>query len=223
MPTRERPRDRGRRLARSDLVRLGTDVRQARLALGRSIRAVAGTAGLSPSQAGRLERAELPGASLDQLARLGAAVGLDVRLRAYPGPDPVRDAGQISLLERLKTKLPEDVRFPTEVPLARDLDQRAWDAVIKGLVGDDGGLSDLPVEAETRITDVQGQFRRITLKLRDAGFPFVLVLVSDTTRNRRAIGYADALLAEQFPVSPRDALAALRAGRHPGGSSIIFL
>ena len=159
----------------------------ARHMVGLSIRTVARTAGLSPSQAGRIERAELRSASIDQLARLGASVGLDVRVRAYPGPDPIRDAAQVGLLERFCGRLHAGLSLITEVPVGGEGDQRAWDAMVGGFIDDVGELADLPVEAETRIADIQAQVRRIALKQRDSGREHVLLLISDTWRNREAI------------------------------------
>jgi transcriptional regulator with XRE-family HTH domain len=223
MATRERSIDRGRRLARADLLRIGGEVRDARRILGLSLDLVAATAGLSPSQAGRIERATLATASVDQLARLGSAVGLDVRVRAYPGPDPVRDAAHIALLERLRPRLHPELTFRTEVPLEIAGDQRAWDASIGRLLDGAGRLAELPVEAETRLVDVQAQLRRIALKARDAGVRDILLLVADTHRNRQAIRYARSSLDETFPIPVRSILSALGSGRHPGGSGLVVL
>jgi transcriptional regulator with XRE-family HTH domain len=223
MATRERPIDRGRRLARVDLLKIGGEIRDARHILGRSIAHVAAAAGLSPSQAGRIERAVLATASLDQLARLGSAVGLDVRVRAFAGPDPVRDAPQIALLARLQERLHPDLTLRTEVPLEIVGDQRAWDGCIGRLRDRQDRVCELPVEAETRLVDIQAQTRRITLKARDGGRDHVLLLVSDTHRNREAIRYAGPLLRELFPVSGRSVLRALAEGQHPGGSGILAL
>lgn len=115
---------------------------------------------MSYSQVGRVERGALPSASVGQLARIGAEVGLDVRVRAYPGPAPLRDAGQLALTDRLRDRLHTAVRFRTEVPLAVESDQRAWDGVLSRFT--DGGAP-LRVEAETRIHDAQAQLRRISL------------------------------------------------------------
>lgn len=191
--------------------------------VGRSLDVVGRAAGMSPSQAGRIERGALPRASVDQLARLGAAVGIDVRVRTYPGPDTFRDAGQIALLDRVRALLPESVKFDTEVPVAGVGDQRAWDGRISGLIDGPAGVAILHVEAETRLVDLQAQTRRIMLKARNSGAPGVLLVVADTKRNRTAIRLAGATLLEMFPVPGRAVLSALKAGRHPGGSGLIVL
>jgi hypothetical protein len=71
--------------------------------------------------------------------------------------------------------------------------------------------------------DVQAQHRRLNLKLRDSGFDAVLWLVARTRHNRDVLDAAAASLNADFPVSARRALAALEAGRHPGGSAIVLI
>ena len=218
--TRERPIDRGRRLATADRIRIGYELRVARQILGESVHVVGRAIEMSGMQVSRIERGIVPTISVEQLARLGAAVGLDVRVRAYPGPSPVLDASQMALLGRLRARLPKHLLFRTEVPLPSIGDQRAWDASIGRLVG----IADvLPVEAETRLVDGQAQFRRIALKLRDSGLEHVLVVLADTRRNRDVLRSAASILVGDFPVSPRRALAALSAGHHPGGSAIVLI
>ena len=220
MATRERPVDRGRRIAAVDRTRIGNELRVARHILGRSIAAVASSSGMSASQVGRIERAALGTVGVEQLARLGAAVGLDVRVRAYPGPDPVLEAAQIALLGRVKQRLHPALAFRTEVPLPIAGDQRAWDAMIDKLTG----ISPvLPVEAESRLVDGQAQIRRIMLKLRDSGLDHVLLAVADTHHNRDALAAAATTILADFPIPPRRALAALAAGEHPGGSAVVLL
>ena len=220
MTTRERPIDRGHRLATADRVRIGNELRVARQILGVSVHAVGASAQMSGMQVSRIERAIVPTVSIDQLARLGAAVGLDIRVRAYPGPARALDTAQMALLHRLRARLPAHLTFRTEVPLPSVGDQRAWDATIGRLVGLAGLL---PVEAESRLVDGQAQFRRIALKLRDSGLEHVLVVLADTRRNRDVLGSAASILLADFPVPPRRALRALADGQHPGGSAIVLL
>ena len=220
MSTRERPIDRDSRIATADRLRIGHELRVARHILGRSIHSVSATSGVSAPQISRIERADHPMVTIDQLARIGAAVGLDVRVRAYPGPDPTLEAGQIALLGRLRGRIHPVLGFRSEVPLPIAGDQRAWDAMIEGLRGI---ASILPVDAETRLVDGQAQIRRIMLKLRDSGLHHVLVVVADTKRNRDALAAAASIVLADFPIPPRRALSALAAGEHPGGSAIVLL
>jgi hypothetical protein len=178
---------------------------------------------MSGSQVSRIERGRLPAVSVDQLARVGAAVGLDVRVRSYPGPDPIRDAPQNALMDRLRGHLHPGLTMPTEVPLPIPGDLRAWDGMIRGLAGEPVLPPRLPVEAETRVTDLQAQTRRIWLKARAADEPFVLLVVSDTRHNRQSVRAAANAIRTAFPIPARRALAALATGRHPGGSAIVFL
>ena len=146
---------------------------------------------------------------------MGAVVGLDVRLQVYPAGDPIRDAGQQRLLERLRERLGPSLGWRTEVPLPIDGDRRAWDAMIRG--------SDwrLAVEAETVLDDLQSLERRIALKQRDGGVDHVLVVIADTRRNRRAVASA-ALLFAGSSRDTRRTFRALADGRDPGSAVILL-
>jgi transcriptional regulator with XRE-family HTH domain len=190
------------------------------LAGGLTLRTVGEAIGMSASLLSRIERGQLPGVSLEELAAGGAAVGLDVRFNAYPGPDPVRDAASLALEARFRPRLAATVTMRTEVPLPEARDLRAWDGYLEGLTGI---RSTMPAEFETRIEDLQAQQRRLWLKARDANEPYVLLVVADTRRNRDAIRAAGASLTDTFPVPARQALAALGRGQHPGGSALLFV
>jgi transcriptional regulator with XRE-family HTH domain len=218
--TRERPIDRGRRIATADRLRAGAEIRTARQIAGKSLEGVGESSGMSPSQISRIERGLLVSVSLEQLARVGAVVGLDIRVRVYPGPDPLLDAGQAALLARLRDRSHPRLTFRTEVVLPIVGDQRAWDSVIGGLRG---GSGQLPVDADTRLVDSQAQVRRLMLKLRDSGFDSVLWVLADTHANRDAVATGASTIRADFPVSARKALAALAAGEHPGGSAVVLI
>jgi len=108
------------------------------------------------------------------------------------------------------------LRWSTEVPLPIPGDLRAWDAVVRGSTWRIG------VEAETVIDDVQAVDRRLALKRRDGDVDHVILLVSDTPRNRRALAAAEAAFGD-LPLRTRDVMAALHNGRDPGGNGIVFL
>jgi transcriptional regulator with XRE-family HTH domain len=220
VPDRERAADRGSRLARRDLVTVGVDLRTARITSGKTLREVGTAVGMSYSNVGRIERAALPSATVTQLARIGAVVGLDIRVRAYPGPNPLRDAGQIAMFDRLRGRLAPFLVMRNEVPLPVEGDLRAWDAMIVGFVP---AADPLHAEGETRLYDAQAQLRRIALKARDAGVDAVLLVIADTPRNRAAVRAAGPMITESYPIPPRVALAALAGGRHPGGSALVFV
>lgn len=174
---------------------------------------------MSGSQVSRIERGLAPTATIVQLARLGAVVGLDVRVRAYPGPEPIRDAAQVRLIGRFLARISTSLAFRAEVPLPVPGDLRAWDGWISQFIDGDG----IPLEADTRIADYQAKLRRITAKLRDAGVRHLIWLVADTRANRAAVDIAGPTVRERFPVAPRAAWRALAAGRHPGGSALMLL
>src|SRR5918998_432306 len=79
--------------------RIGADVRVTRLGEGLSIDRASGAAGLSPSTFGRIERGVLETATIEQLCRACAAVGLRFRGAAYPAAAGVREAGHAHVLE----------------------------------------------------------------------------------------------------------------------------
>jgi transcriptional regulator with XRE-family HTH domain len=222
MPSIEHLYHRGRRIAQRDRFEVGREIRDARVAMGISQAELGRRARMSAPQVSRVERGQLATASVDQLAVLGAAVGLDVRVRAYPGPDPSLGAPQNAVLARLADRLPGHVRIAAEVGLPIVGDQRAWDAVIHGLARLDI-IVPLPADIETRFHDPQAQTRRVLLKLRDSRLDAVLLVLADTRLNRDAVGGAASLLRAEFPISPRRALAALGRGEHPGGSAIVLL
>jgi transcriptional regulator with XRE-family HTH domain len=210
-------------MARADLARIGAESRAARVSAGLSLAVVGDAVGLSRSQLSRIERSLAPSATVVQLVRIGAVVGLDVRVRAYPGADPLRDVAQIRLLDRFRRRLSANVTFRTEVPLPIVGDQRAWDGWIDGLSGHTGETRGLAVEAETRIADLQAQSRRLVLKMRDGGADDIVLIAADTRANRSAIAAAQNAVTELFPISARRALTALAAGVHPGGSALVLL
>jgi transcriptional regulator with XRE-family HTH domain len=199
------------------------ELRTARVSAGLSQHDVGDRSGLSGSQVSRIERGMVRNASVAELARVGAVVGLDVRIRAYPGGDPLRDAGQVKVIERFLKRLAPTIGVRLEVPLPIEGDRRAWDLFLDRLVDVSGSHRGMPAEVETRIHDAQAQLRRITLKMRDSSTEAVIVVLADTPLNRRAVAAGGATLSRTFPISARKALAALAEGRYPGGSCLLFV
>ena len=215
MPARQRQRDLATERARSIRVELGRNLRVARLDVDLSLRDVGLAAGMSTSRASRIERGLVPSLTLEQATRLGVAVGLDFAARYYPGGDPIRDAAHRALIERLRLRLHPSLALLTGVPLPIPGDRRAWDAVIRGLDWH------MPVEAETRPRDMQALDRRIALKLRDAGFDELTLLLLNSAHNRRRV--ASGALGARYTIEGRSAMARLADGQHPGGSAIVVL
>jgi len=187
---------------------------------GLSIRDVAAAAGASHQQIMRFERGELDRVSITAVGSWCATVGLDLAIRAYPAGDPIRDRAQLMLLERLRSRLHPGLRWRTEVPLPIENDLRAWDAEIRGLQPEPWRIR---VEAETRISDGQALERRLGLKARDDPVGHLILLVSDTRANRRALRGLRPGLQDLLPLGMRAALAALATERDPGASAIVVL
>ena len=199
-------------------VEMGRELRRARLDHGLSQTVVAKAARSSRSQVGRIEAAIAPRVSLAELARLLAVVGLELSARAYPAGPPIRDAAHRALIERFRTRVAPTIAWRFEVPLGRASDRRAWDAVM--LIG----AAELAVEAETRPPDVQALQRRVALKRRDdLGVSGVVLLLADTRHNRGLLREHGEALRADFPLPGTTILAALAAGRDPGGSGIVLL
>ena len=156
--------------------------------------------------------------SIDRLARYAAVVGLQLSVRAYPAGSPIRDAAHVRLIGRFRARISSGGwAWRAEAPVAGHGDQRAWHGQLtrSGLV--------VATEMETRLRDIQALQRRIELKRRDGVVDRMLLVVADTRANRDAIAAAADVLGAAYPVSARVALAALAAGRDPGGDALIVL
>ena len=196
---------------------IGDELRRARRGAGLSQRVVGRASGLSHSTVSRIEHGRLPNASIAELARVGAVVGLRVSLRAYPGDDPLRDAGHVKLLSRFRRHVSASLAWQTEVPLPIEGDRRAWDAVIRGPTFRIG------VEAETRVIDAQAISRKLSLKRRDGGVDSVVLVLAATATNRATAPALISAFDGQLHVDARTILDALGRGADPGGSGIVIL
>jgi hypothetical protein len=135
----------------------------------------------------------------------------------YPGVRHVLDAPQLTLLNRFRQRIAAQWSWELEVPLPIPRDLRAIDARITS------GSVTIAVEAITRLADVQAQVRAAQLKRRDIGATRLLLLVSDTNANRRAIAEAQPMLAASFLLGTRRVVATLSAGRDPGRDALVVL
>jgi transcriptional regulator with XRE-family HTH domain len=217
MPARTTLDQDGRRLADRIRHEVGKELRSARRASGLSQHAAAIAVGMSHAQFGRIERGELEDLTVAQACRAGLAVGLRLGSKYYPDGDPVRDRAQLALLERFRQRLPADAGWWTEVPLPIPGDRRAWDGLLR-LDGRRAGC-----EAETRITDVQALERRLALKLRDGEVDVLILLVSDTSWNRRVLAAHREGLRTLLPFDGREVLRALASGYVPNESGLLVL
>jgi transcriptional regulator with XRE-family HTH domain len=207
----------GRARAASVAKRLGTSLRDARVAAGLLQREVAGKAGVSQPEIARLEAGHGSATGLDTWAACGAAVGLQLAafFEAASGADLPRD---IQHLKRqnlvIATAAPGGWNAAPEAallgdgPRPRSIDVlliravrreaavvEVWDLLL------DGGAAMRGLEAKVLATrdrlgpewDVQG-----------------LLVVRGTKRNRMLIGGLAALFAARYPASSHAWLRALR-------------
>src|SRR5450830_1226184 len=218
MATSQRARDLAARRTGTIIRSLGDEIREGRLSRGLSQRQVATVACITQSKVSEIERGSLSTVSLRDLCYLLAAVGMELSARAYPAGPPLRDAAHRALLERLRARIGQSVRWKFEVPLPITGDLRAWDAVME--------LANVrvAVEAETRGRDVQALQRRVSLKLRDdPNTTRVVLLLADTRSNREMVRAEERILREEYPLSPRAMLASLSEGRAPESSGVVLL
>jgi hypothetical protein len=177
---------------------------------------VAAAAGVTRSWVSKVELDRAPDVGVRVLAVLLAIVGLDLRLRAYPGGTPLRDEGHRWLLGRFRALLPVGAPWQLEVPLPIVGDQRAWDAMtmLWGLrVG---------IEAEMRPSDLQAVQRKLALKRRDGGVDRLVLVLADTKANRRFLRLAAEDLRPMFPLQGREAIRALRSPVDPGCDLLVL-
>lgn len=216
MGSRERSIDIGAERARATLARLPADARAARLAAGLSQIDVARSLGLSRSQYSRIERGASPALSISLAIRLFAVLGHDLSVRAFPSGDPIRDAAHTALLERLRARCHQSIRWATEVPLPTAGDLRAWDATAIWSVR-------VGIEAETRLRDLQALERRLARKQRDGGMDRLILLVLDSRSNRQVLQQHPDWATARFRIPGPRALELLGAAVDPGGDALILL
>ena len=113
MVSGEHKRDRGRRLARRFLQLIGEEFREARLRAGLTQRQLGAAVGISHTEISRIELGKASRVPYETLVMLATVLGLDLPLRAYPSGEPIRDAAQVALLGRLRSRLPRNLRWRT--------------------------------------------------------------------------------------------------------------
>ena len=201
---------------RRDLEELGNDLRSARLAAGLTLAEVGRAIGSSPQTVLRVERPAAATSSPYQLARQAAAVGMRLRIKAYPEGPPIRDAAQVRLIREFRARI-GGAGLRLEQPVTDDpADRRAFDATI-----------DLPggcgLEFISRFYDCQAQLRSALLKQRDANVLRLVIVVRATHANRRAVAAVGDILETSFAIAGRAATARLARGEDPGGNALIFV
>jgi transcriptional regulator with XRE-family HTH domain len=216
VPLHERPVDRGLRRGRFLVHRIATELQTARRAAAISQRELGRQIRVSHTKIGRAERGEAGQLTIELVAKMAAALGLELSVGLHPDGNPVRDSAHLALLGRFRVRLASMISWRTEVPVPIEGDRRSADAVI----GSPGW--EAIVEAETRLDDLQALERGINAKQRDLCISRVILLVSDTRHNRSVIATNPALGA-RFPLSTRACLAALAQGRAPSADALVIL
>jgi transcriptional regulator with XRE-family HTH domain len=217
MPPRERPIDRGTLRGRELVATLCREIRTARIDRGLTVREVARACGISPSALSRIERGLIVRVPLVVLAQLLSVVGLELSARAFPGGEPIRDAGHAQLLRSFRARLHGSLHWATEVPLPGAGDLRAWDGLVSSPDWRYG------IEAETGPTDGQALARRLARKQRDGMVDGVVLVLPAGRRTAAFLREASDLLQPSFPVPGRRALELFGAGVNPGGSSVVVV
>lgn len=196
---------------------LGRELRLARISAGHSQADVARQLATTQPRISRVERAAGVRASLEELIRHAAAVGLRLYVRAYPATRRVLDQPQLGLLQRFRDRIAAACGWELEVPVPIPGDLRAGDARITL------GTTTILVEAITRLADVQAQARAAQIKRRDLIATRLILLVAATETNRRALRAAGPVLRQAFPMRTASAMRMLAKGRDPGADAIVIL
>ena len=184
MANRVRPIDEATIAGRRLQADLGEELREARLVRGLRQIDVARATSVSPSRISRLEHGLLRDLAVADVARHGAAVGLRLHARFYPAGTALRDAAQLDLLRRLRTRIGDAWSWQLEAPLNIPGDLRAFDLLLTG-----AGTT-IADEAITRLRDTQAQLRELTRKQRDGQVPRLVLLLAATHHNRDALASA---------------------------------
>ena len=220
MPTRDKLIDRAALRTAHELARIGDEVRIARL--GAADQAlVAGAAGGSQAQVSRLEHGSVRHVDMVMLSRVLAATGLRLSIRTFPDGSPIRDAGHVALLRRLRERLSPVWTWRIEVPVRAATDQSDR--------GSSGGAGRRGTDqrrcgrgrGQERLYDAQAQLARALSKQAAGSVDRLVLVIAETHHNRRVLGEIGPVVRGDFPIQPRVMLAALSEGRDPGGNGIV--
>jgi len=196
------------------------DLRHAREDAGLSLATVASAAGVSKSELHQVERGRTE-PRLESLARVGAALGMDLSVRLYPGTGPlIRDRHQAAMIEALLQTLHERWRPFPEVWVTRP---------VKGvidLVLDPADMDEplVTMEAQSELRRLEQQIRWAHAKSealaehRERPVSSLLLL-----RNTRAtVAQHATTVRAAYPAHAKDAYAALNTARPWPGPAILW-
>jgi len=207
------------RMARSFALDIGLEVTLARTNHALSIHRAARIAGVAPATQGRVEAGD-PSVGIATLCRVAAAVGLKVWGKAFPtGTPSLRDTGQLSIAERLRSLANTAFRVVLELALGNG---RSIDMVFFG------STEIIATEIERLIADLQAQYRSADAKRTELGAshqrPVRLVIaVEDTRRNRAVVSEHSALIRGMLPATSREIMHALRTNGELGRDGLLWI
>lgn len=222
-PPRTRIQRAGADRARALRRRIASDIRQARDDAGLSLRRVAVAAGVSHATLSALER-DTHDPTIEVLARVGSALGMDLSVRLYPGTGPlIRDHFQAAMIEALLRALEGGWRATPEVWVTRPV-QGVIDVVLEPPAVDEPLVS---VEAHSELRRLEQQLRWAgaksgALEMARGRAVSQLLLLRDARRTRAIVAEHAATVRAAYPARPADALAALSGSRRWPGATILW-
>jgi transcriptional regulator with XRE-family HTH domain len=211
------------RIARLDAARLAEELRELRLGLGVSQRAVARLVGVSQSVISDLEAGD-PTVRLDVRRRTAIALGADLRVNVYPGSTPLlHDAAHARIIERL---------------LARR--HRRWQAQLEARVPGQGRASTdvrlssngtiVLIEVETHVRRWEATMRacfdkreRVVEAAGDHTNVFAVLCLPPTRHHRSLVADLGETVRTAFPANPDDLRRSLEEGLDWPGDGILWV
>jgi len=207
------------RRARQQAEAVAGEISVARAGLGATRAEISRRAGVSADTERRVEEGH-PSTQLDTLCAVGAAVGLDIVVKAYPSTrTPLRDSRQLQIGEALCAIA--HASWSPRLEVAAGQHGEAID------IGFFGPLEIIATEIDRLIVDFQAQYRRNTQKRdelarRHSRSVRLVMVVEDTRRNRAALAPHADFIRSALSASSREILIALRTGKPLGRDGLLW-
>jgi len=212
--------------------RMAEDIRRLREDAGATRIAVARLAGVAPSVITRVEGGDAH-PSLETYARLVAALGADLAMRAYPDTGPrIRDRHHVRMADAVIGAL--DARWQVTPEVAVRRPARGW---IDLALRDPSVALVVATELESALRRVEQLIRWSAEKAASIASSAVgagwardgpgqavsrLLVIRWTRANRAAASESHRLLRRAYPADPRDALEALTATAAWPGPALLW-
>jgi hypothetical protein len=169
----------------------------------------------------RIESGQVPELSVERVSEIASILGFEISLGLHPIGVPLRDKGQLAVGRRFDALLSAVWRVTNETLLPGTGELRAWDKLLR-LIGETPPHL-VGVDIETRVWDVQAIVRRTRGRERDGHVSQILIVLGNTAHNRQIADQLRHELGSNYETSPRQILAALRAGRRLPGSGVVLI